>query len=90
MIKNKRLSLTWKQTLIFYVSVLTFWILKIDLKSGAKNFGLLIKTTFILSPQSLFPTANYTEDDNNNRKNSCYPHCRTTAGYDTADAKCYP
>lgn len=80
-----------RQTPVFiYVSLFTFWILKIDLKSGAKNFGLLIKIIFILSPQCLFFTANYTKDDDNNRKNSCYPYRRTTAGYDTADTKSYP
>lgn len=57
---------------------------------GAKNFGLLINTTFILSPQYLFSTANYTEDDNDNCENSCYPNCRTTASNNTADTKCYP
>lgn len=60
-----------------------------DLNNGAKNFGLLIKTTFITIPPSLF-TAHNTENDYYDSKNSCYPYCRQAASQNTTDTKGYP
>ena len=75
-------------SVLFYVSFLTFWILKMDLRIGARSFGLLINTTFIKSP-TVFTTY-YSENNYYNSKNSCYPDSRTTAGNHASDAKCNP